>query len=165
MKRHQKGANGATASVIVFGVDDHDKPRAAVFQGKIADAARKAADQMKLRALAATTAEAQAIAAKLPAGRIQANGQGFVPYVRRDLYDRVVAIASGLPTPQAAAADEQAPGQQRPACCHRGARSAAHMGRHCGGPRRHRPRRVRGGRLVGGRRPRPNERRADDALA
>ena len=114
MKGHQKSANGATASVIVFGVDDHDKPRAAVFRGKTADAARKAADQMKLRALAATTAEAQAIVAKLPAGRIQPDGQGFVPYVRRDLYDQVVVIADGLPTPQAAAADNRSPASNDP---------------------------------------------------
>ncbi len=114
MKGHQKSANGATASVIVFGVDDHDKPRAAVFRGKTADAAQKAADQMKLRALAATTAEAETIAAKLPAGRIQPDGQGFVPYVRRDLYDQVVVIAGGLPTPQAAAADNQSPASNDP---------------------------------------------------
>jgi hypothetical protein len=95
MKSHE---NGATASVVVFGVDDHDKPRAAVFQGKLADGARKAAEQLKLRTLDATTAEAQAIAAKLPAGRLQGDGQGFVPYVRRDLYDQVVAIADASPT-------------------------------------------------------------------
>ncbi len=117
MKGHQKSANGATASVIVFGVDDHDKPRAAVFRGKTADAAQKAADQMKLRALAATTAEAETIAAKLPAGRIQPDGQGFVPYVRRDLYDQVVVIAGGLPTPQAAArAMTRLRLRRRPAC-------------------------------------------------
>jgi hypothetical protein len=114
MKGHRKSANGATASVIVFGVDDHDKPRAAVFRGKTADAAQKVADQMKLRALAATTAEAETIAAKLPAGRIQPDGQGFVPYVRRDLYDQVVVVAGGLPTPQAAAADNQSPASNDP---------------------------------------------------
>jgi hypothetical protein len=109
MKGHQKGANDAPASVILFGVDDHDKARAAVFQGKTADAARKAADQLKLRALVVTTADAQTIAAKLPAGRLQADGQGLVPYVRRDLYDQVVAIADAAPTPQAATADTQTP--------------------------------------------------------
>jgi hypothetical protein len=115
MKRHEKGANGATASVVVFGVDDHDKPRAAVFQGKLADGARKAAEQLKLRTLDATTAEAQAIAAKLPAGRLQGDGQGFVPYVRRDVYDQVVAIADALPTPQAPAADKQTAATDTPA--------------------------------------------------
>jgi hypothetical protein len=109
MKGHQKGVNGTSASIIVFGVDEHDKPRAAVFQGKIADAARKAADQMKLRAIDTSTAAAQAIAAKLPAGRIQGDGQGFVPYVRRDLYDQVVAVAGATPTPQSAATNNQTP--------------------------------------------------------
>jgi hypothetical protein len=109
MKGHQKGATGAPACVIVFGVDDHDKPRAAAFRGKTADAARKAAEHMKLRALDASTAEAQAIAAKLPAGRLHANGQGLVPYVRRDLYAQVLAIAGAAATPQAPAADKQAP--------------------------------------------------------
>jgi hypothetical protein len=54
MKGHEKGANGMTACVIVFGVDEHDKSRAAVFQGKTAASAHKAAEQMKLRAVDAT---------------------------------------------------------------------------------------------------------------
>lgn len=103
MKGHDKGVNGIAACVIVFGVDDHDKPRAAVFPGKTADAARKAAEQLKLRTLDATTAEAQAIAATLPAGRLQGDGQGFVPYVRRDVYDQVLAVAGP------AAVDNQSP--------------------------------------------------------
>jgi hypothetical protein len=106
MKGPKKSANGKPAAVIVFGVDDHDKPRAGVFHGKTADAARKAADQMKLRTLDARTTEAQAIAAKLPTGRLHGNGQGVVPYARRDLYDQIVAIADRTPTPQPAAVEQ-----------------------------------------------------------
>jgi hypothetical protein len=32
MQRNKKSANGANVSVVVFGVDDHGKARAAVFQ-------------------------------------------------------------------------------------------------------------------------------------
>jgi hypothetical protein len=43
---------------------------------------------------------------KLPAGRIQADGQPFLPFVRRDLYDQLVAIAASQETPQGAIASQ-----------------------------------------------------------
>jgi hypothetical protein len=117
MKTQQSSkAASAAPGLIVFGVDDHDKPRASVFSAKLAPLARTAVDHLKLRTLEATTAETQAVAAQLPAGRMQADGQPFVPYVRRDLYDQLVALAdaaqagAAAPSPPAATAAAAAPG-------------------------------------------------------
>jgi len=113
MKTQQspKAASG-TPGLIVFGVDDHAKPRASVFSAKLAPVARQAVDHLKLRTLEATTAETQAVAAQLPAGRMQADGHPFVPYVRRDLYDQVVALAdaaqAGAAAPPTVAANAAA---------------------------------------------------------
>ena len=85
--------------VIVFGLDDHGKPKAARFPEKQADLATKAAAQLKLRVLPVSSPEVADLGARLAVGRIYSNGRGFVPYVRRDLYDKLEA-AAGAGQPQ-----------------------------------------------------------------
>jgi hypothetical protein len=80
-------------SLIVFGLDGDDKPRAGVFAAKVGDAVRQAASQLRLRTFDATSVDGQALAARTPAGRVQDDGKPFLPYVPRDLYDRLATIA------------------------------------------------------------------------
>jgi hypothetical protein len=95
-------ANGAT--LIVLGYDDEQKPRGARFVDAKPDLVAKAADLMDLKVYQATSEDVAAIAKKLPVGRLYANGRGFVPNVRQDLYsDLVVALAL---EPQAALSPE-----------------------------------------------------------
>jgi hypothetical protein len=80
--------------LILFGTDENKKPRAARFivdenLGLLA----KAADAMDLIICDAKTQKLSDLALKLPAGRVHANGTGFVPYIRQDLYDAVVEAA------------------------------------------------------------------------
>jgi hypothetical protein len=80
--------------LILFGTDADKKPRAARFivdenLGLLA----KAADAMDLIICDVKTRKLSDLALKLPAGRVHANGTGFVPYIRQDLYDAVVAAA------------------------------------------------------------------------
>ena len=103
------GANGKKPTVIVFGRDADDKPRAGVFIGKTADAARQAAGTLPLRVLDAMTPDSQTLAAKTPPGRMQDDGKPFLPYVPRDLYDQIVTIASAQPQSQAAAGTDPLP--------------------------------------------------------
>ena len=42
----------------------------------------------------ATTRMSPSIAARLPVGRVHATGRTFVPFIRRDLYDKLVAAAA-----------------------------------------------------------------------
>jgi hypothetical protein len=79
--------------VVLFGVDQNGKPKAARFVEKHADLATKAAAHLKLHVLPIVGPAVADLAGRLPAGRIHANGRGFVPYIRRDLYAKLIAAA------------------------------------------------------------------------
>lgn len=83
-----------SADLILFGLDDSGKPRAARFGGSELELATKAAGLMSLSICHAGSAELAEIARKLPDGRIHANGRGFVPNVRQDLYAKLVELAA-----------------------------------------------------------------------
>jgi hypothetical protein len=116
---HQHADPSSTqVPVVLFGVDQNGKPKAARFVEKHADLAAKAAGQLKLQVLRVTGSDIADLAGRLPTGRIHANGRGFVPYVRRDLYAKLVAAASapaqsGQPSAQAAASGSGKVGSQQ----------------------------------------------------
>jgi hypothetical protein len=84
----------ATPALIVLGFDEQQKPRGAKFVDAKLDLVTKAADLMGLKVYEATAEEVAELAKKLPAGRLYANGRGFVPNIRQSLYsDLVVALA------------------------------------------------------------------------
>jgi hypothetical protein len=84
----------ATPALIVLGFDEQQKPRGAKFVDAKADLVTKAADLMGLKVYEASPPEVAELAKKLPAGRLYANGRGFVPNIRQSLYsDLVVALA------------------------------------------------------------------------
>jgi hypothetical protein len=87
-------ATTATPPLIVLGYDDDQKPRGARFDQDKPDLVTKAAEMMGFKVYQATPPEVAEAAKKLPLGRLYANGRGFVPNVRQDLYsDLVVALA------------------------------------------------------------------------
>ena len=84
----------ATPPLIVLGFDEQQKPRGARFVDAKPDLVTKAADLMGFKVYQATPPDVAEAAKKLPVGRLYANGRGFVPNVRQDLYsDLVVALA------------------------------------------------------------------------
>jgi hypothetical protein len=93
----RKSSNApATASppLIVLGFDEQQKPRGARFVDAKPDLVTKAADLLGFKVYEASSEDVAEIAKKLPVGRLYANGRGFVPNVRQDLYsDLVVALA------------------------------------------------------------------------
>jgi hypothetical protein len=78
--------------VVLFGLDENGKPQAARFGGEHSDLAAQAAGLMGLTVCPVTDNLAD-IAQQLPPGRIYANGRGFVPNVRRDLYGKLLEAA------------------------------------------------------------------------
>jgi hypothetical protein len=93
-----RAAQHETAPVlIVMGLDDTRKPHASTFDEESAELATKAAGLMGMRVVPLVTAELQALAAKLPRGRVFASGRAFVPFARAGLYQSIVAAAAGLP--------------------------------------------------------------------
>ena len=78
------------SDVVLFGLDETRKPRAARFSGEHIDLVAKAAGLMNLAICYVNSPELATIAQQLPAGCIHANGRGLVPNVRRDLYDKLI---------------------------------------------------------------------------
>lgn len=92
----QKSAT--TAPVIVLGYDEHHKPRGARFTGADGTLVAKAAAAMGLNVYEANTDDLAALAKKLPVGRLYANGTGFVPNIRQNLYSQVVVALAQEPS-------------------------------------------------------------------
>jgi hypothetical protein len=88
---HRQVQSSSAVPVVLFGVDENGKPKGARFPENQADLATKAAGHLNLRVLEIVGPDAIDLAARLSEGRIHANGRGFVPYIRRDLYAKLVA--------------------------------------------------------------------------
>jgi hypothetical protein len=86
-------------AIILFGVDQTGKHRAAAFTADQAELATKAAELMQLRVLNIAGAGLTELAAQLPIGRIYASGHGFVPPIRPNLYQRLTDLADPKPVP------------------------------------------------------------------
>ena len=88
------------APLILYGIDNRGKAKAARFRKEHAGLAIKAATQLQLNVLASKDPKVAEIAARLPVGRVHATGRMFVPFVRHDLYDKLLAAAAtGNPDP------------------------------------------------------------------
>lgn len=81
---------------VVFGLDESGKPKAARFTPNQFEPASHAATSMNLHICEAASAELVELAKKLPSGRIYARGRAFIPFIKRDLYDRLHAASGGL---------------------------------------------------------------------
>ena len=79
--------------LILYGLDANQQPRAAGFDAAQAGLAIKAAESLKLNVLRIETPAQIELARELPAGQILASGKGLVSSIRRDLYDKLVAVA------------------------------------------------------------------------
>ncbi len=82
-------------SVVVFGRDEAGKPHASWFDAESAELAVKAADLMNMRVLRVKTEEQSALARQLARGRVFASGRAFTPFVRANLYSKLVELAGG----------------------------------------------------------------------
>ena len=107
------------APLVLFGLDSRGKSKGARFGKKHADLAIKAASQLALQVLACQDPELAEIAARLPVGRVHATGRTFVPFIRRDLYDKLLAAAGNgnlaqPPAPPASGASGNAAGSRPP---------------------------------------------------
>ena len=90
---HSTQLRSCPSPLVLFGIDSHGKPKAARFGKEHASLAIKAATQFQLNVLATTDPKVAEIAARLPVGRVHATGRTFVPAIRRDVYDKLVAAA------------------------------------------------------------------------
>jgi len=82
-------ADAAAAKLILAGLDDQGKPHAAWFTEEQADAATLAADIMDMASISVEGDDLAAIAGKLPKGKLFESGKAFVPFTKRETYDRL----------------------------------------------------------------------------
>jgi hypothetical protein len=115
-------ANHSTPAtpLVLFGIDSRGKPKAARFRKEHAGLAVKAASQLQLQVLAGNDSKVAEIAARLPVGRVHATGRTFVPFIRRELYEQLLAAAGDgnpgqPPGPSASGAGGNAAGSRPPA--------------------------------------------------
>jgi hypothetical protein len=80
-------------AVVLFGLDETGKPKAATFGEKLASLATTAAQQMGLQIVPVANPALAEIASQLPAGRIYSSGRGLIPFIRRELYAKLLVAA------------------------------------------------------------------------
>jgi hypothetical protein len=82
-----------TGSVlVVLGVGADDKPHASRFTEEDTTLAIRAARLMNFHAVRVTDPELQKAVEELPIGKIFATGRGLVPFVKRELYDKLAVL-------------------------------------------------------------------------
>lgn len=89
----------AAPAVALFGLDAAGKAHASWFGATDADLARRAAALMGFRVLEVEHDEQlRELASTAAAGKLFASGSAFVPFVGRDLFDRLCAAGGVTPT-------------------------------------------------------------------
>src|ERR1700683_4059068 len=90
-KKSSKPSDTSNAQLFVYGLDETGKPKGARFPAAEAEKVLPVATAMKLQSCQDCSEEAVTLGMKLPVGRIYARGKAFIPNIKRDLYDRLVA--------------------------------------------------------------------------
>ncbi|TXN33068.1 hypothetical protein [Methylobacterium sp. WL19] len=82
--------------LILFGRDERHRPHASRFAAGEKAEAERAADLMGMHVLEISNDTHHSLAAGLPLGRLFGSGKAFVPFVKAEVFDQLVA-AAGLP--------------------------------------------------------------------
>src|SRR5665213_4200633 len=82
--------------MVVYGFDEHKKPRAAKFAEPEFELARKAADLMKLNVFEGDATKLRRALKNLRTGNVYASGWAFVPSIRRNQFDALVAKLTSI---------------------------------------------------------------------
>jgi hypothetical protein len=106
MTKPNAQAASAKPIVVLYAMSD-GKGRAGVFKGPDSDPAVKAAGPLKFSVMPGDSDEARKLARELPPGRIQAKGQNIAPFVRRDLFEKLIAVAQKEQGSNAEVADKK----------------------------------------------------------
>jgi hypothetical protein len=86
-------------TLVVYGYDENQKPRAAQFVENEFELARKAAELMKLQVYEGEAIKLRRALKKISAGNVYASGWGFVPNIRQSQYDALLTKLTGTKPP------------------------------------------------------------------
>jgi len=107
-------SKGPKNTVILFGLDEQEKPRGAQFVGEDEALLTRMAKGMGLRMASPVAAHHLAVTSKLPKGDVHATGVKAVPQIQLELLERLNALVGGetgvISTAQPNTWDEIEPG-------------------------------------------------------
>src|ERR1700674_5007265 len=90
-KKSDKLSDTQATQLFVYGLDEAGKPKGARFPATETERVLPVATAMKLQSSQACSEEVADLGMKLPVGRIYARGKAFIPNIKRDLYDKLLA--------------------------------------------------------------------------
>ena len=90
-KKSDKLSDSPSTQLFVYGLDEAGKPKGARFPATETEKVFPVATAMKLQSSQACSEEVANLGMKLPVGRIYARGKAFIPNIKRDLYDKLLA--------------------------------------------------------------------------
>jgi hypothetical protein len=90
-KNSDKLSDSRSTQLFVYGLDEGGKPKGARFPATETEKVLPVATAMKLQFCQACSEEVANLGMKLPVGRIYARGKAFIPNIKRDLYDKLMA--------------------------------------------------------------------------
>jgi hypothetical protein len=90
-KKSDKLSDSPSTQLFVYGLDEAGKPKGARFPANETEKVLPVATAMKLQSSQACSEEVANLGMKLPVGRIYARGKAFIPNIKRDLYDKLLA--------------------------------------------------------------------------
>ncbi len=88
-----------TRTIVLFGLDENGKPRAARFVDDNETLIARLAQALGLRMGITTGSKHADTLDEIPVGRVYATGKGSVPNISQDLYDKLNALVGGEPGP------------------------------------------------------------------
>jgi hypothetical protein len=90
-KRSDKLNDSPSTQLFVYGLDEGGKPKGARFPATETEKVLPVATAMKLQSCQACSEQIADLGMKLPVGRIYARGRAFIPNIKRELYDKLLA--------------------------------------------------------------------------
>ena len=84
----------SNGQLFVYGLDEAGKPKGARFPAVEAERVLPVAAAMNLRCSQAGSDETTSPGMKLPVGRIYARGKAFIPNIKRELYEKLLAAVA-----------------------------------------------------------------------
>jgi hypothetical protein len=98
-KKSDKLTDTPNAQLFVYGLDEAGKPKGARFATTDSDKVLSITKAMNLQSSQDCSEQIAAVGVKLPVGRIYARGKAFIPNIKRDLYDKLLAAIGSSAQP------------------------------------------------------------------
>ena len=90
-RKSNKLSNSPSTQLFVYGLDEAGKPKGARFPASDTEKVLTVATAMKLQSSQVCSDVVANVGMKLPVGRIYARGKAFIPNIKQELYDKLLA--------------------------------------------------------------------------